>query len=293
MPETAFRRSFVLEATAGDGRSWKLEPGDRTLVMGVLNLTPDSFFDGGRYLDPARAEARAWEMAATGADIIDIGGESTRPGSAEVSPAEQLRRVLPVLERAAGALGVPVSIDTSSAQVAREAWAAGAWMINDVTALSGDPGMAELAAETSAPVVLMHMRGCPATMQEKPTYADVVSEVAGYLKNRAEFALTSGVGKDKIIIDPGIGFGKTVEHNLLLLSGIPDLAKLGYPVLVGPSRKSFLGKITGRPAGERLWGTAGAAAAAVMGGAHIIRVHDPEPIRDVVAVMDALAEARG
>ncbi len=289
MPEISPRRPFVIASTAADGRVWRLELGKRTVLMGVLNLTPDSFSDGGDFTDPARAEARAREMASEGADLLDVGGESTRPGASPVPAREQLKRVIPVLTRLEADLGIPISVDTTLPEVARETLAAGVWMINDTSALAA-PGMAELAAAAGAPVVLMHMRGNPRTMQQSPVYRDVTAEVGEFLSARARLALASGIGKDMIILDPGIGFGKTLEHNLELLAGLPALAGLGFPILVGPSRKSFIGLLTGRPARERAWGSAGAVAAAVWGGAHILRVHEPGPMRELTAVLDAVAE---
>jgi dihydropteroate synthase len=261
-------------------------------VMGVLNVTPDSFSDGGQFLDPDRAAAHALEMAAAGADIIDIGGESTRPGGARaVSADEELRRVMPVLERLRGRLAVPISIDTRKAAVARTAIEAGAAIINDVSAMESDPGMAKLAARTGAAVVLMHMRGGPEDHMKFARYRDVVSEVAEYLAARARFAIRAGVARSRIILDPGIGFAKLARHNLALLHGLPSLCALGYPVLVGSSRKTFIRRIAGDSVRDIAFGTAAADALAVAAGASIVRVHDPAAAR--AAVRSAAAVARG
>ncbi len=270
-------------------RGRTLRTGSRTLIMGILNVTPDSFSDGGTYADADAAAEMALEMAEHGADIIDVGGESTRPGAEPVSEAEELGRTLPVIERIRRHSDVPISIDTTKPRVAALAMEAGADIINDVSAFESDPAMAETAAETGAGVVLMHMRGTPRTMQRNPEYDAVVAEVLAYLEGRLRFAVAHGVEATRIAIDPGIGFGKRLEHNLELLRNLPVLASLGRPVLVGASRKSFIGTLTGRggPA-ERLAGSLGVAAWSILAGAHILRVHDVIDTCDVCRVVDRL-----
>ena len=253
--------------------------------MGVLNVTPDSFSDGGQYAEPDRAIAHARAMLAAGADLIDVGGESTRPGAAPVAAAEELRRVLSVIERLSGTV---VSVDTTKAEVAARALAAGARIVNDISALRFDPQMARVVSEAGAGLVLMHMQGSPATMQEHPHYDDVVGEVREFLAERIAFAESMGVRKSQIAVDPGIGFGKTVEHNLELLARLDQLRSLGCAVLVGTSRKSFIGKLLGREVGERRWGTAATVAWAVARGANIVRVHDVAEMADVVRMTEAL-----
>jgi dihydropteroate synthase len=256
--------------------------------MGVLNVTPDSFSDGGQFFDTDRAVEHGLKMAAEGAAIIDIGAESTRPGAELVSAEEQITRAIPVIESLTKKIDVPISIDTYNAEVAQAALEAGAAMINDITALS-DKRMGLLAAGHKVPVVLMHMQGTPRTMQVEPKYDDVVSEVLNFLLAASEKAQRFGVEKSKIFIDPGIGFGKTTEHNLLLLRNIERFVDSGYRVLVGTSRKAFIGKITGRekPA-ERLFGTAAAVALCVAAGVSIVRVHDVAEMIDVVKVTNAI-----
>jgi dihydropteroate synthase len=256
--------------------------------MGVVNATPDSFSDGGALLLPDAAAAAARRMAAEGAAIVDVGGESTRPGAAPVDEAAEVLRVAPVLERLRGEM--PLSIDTRRAGVARRALDLGAVLVNDVSA-GRDPAMLPLVAERGAGIVLMHMRGEPATMQQAPAYADVVGEVEAFLLARAEAAARAGVPKDRILIDPGIGFGKRLPHNLALLAAVPRLASHGWPVLVGVSRKSFLGELTGRAAGERRDGTTAAVALAAFHGAAVVRVHDVPPARDAVEVARAYRRA--
>jgi len=259
--------------------------------MGIVNVTPDSFSDGGLYLDPAKAIQHGHDLAAEGADWLDIGGESTRPGSEGVSLEAELERVIPVVEALAGpnGPGVPVSIDTSKAEVARRAVEAGAQMINDVTALRGDPEMAEVCAESGAEVCLMHMLGEPRTMQEDPRYDDVVGEVRDFLAERMAAAVDAGVAEEKILLDPGIGFGKTLEHNLALIGGLPEIAVLRRPLLVGPSRKRFIGEISGSDTEDRLAGTIAACIASAQRGVAILRVHDVGPVRQALAVSDAIA----
>ena len=266
------------------------DTGGRTLVMGVLNVTPDSFSDGGRFADPDAAVSHGLAMAAAGADLVDVGGESTRPGSARVDAAEEARRVVPVV-RSLAAAGVAVSIDTMKPSVAAAAVEAGAAVINDVTALA-DPEMRRIAADAGAGVVLMHMAGTPETMQDDPHYDDVVEEVAGFLAVRAARAEASGVDPAAICIDPGIGFGKDLGHNLSLLAGIPRLASLGYPVMVGASRKRFLTGILGDlTAEERDAPTAAAHVLAIAGGAAAIRVHDVVTGLRTARVADAIVGA--
>lgn len=257
-----------------------------TSVMGILNVTPDSFSDGGRFADAATAVEAGLAMRRDGADWVDVGGESTRPGAAPTSPEEELRRVLPVVEALAGQ-GVAVSIDTRKASVARAALAAGARRVNDVSALA-DPQMAPAVAAAGASVILMHMQGTPETMQQDPQYGDVVGEVSAFLRAAAKKALSAGVAADRILVDPGIGFGKRLEHNLELLRRLAELRSLGYPIVVGTSRKRFLGEILGRPVDGRLFGTAGSVAAAVLRGADVVRVHDVAAMADVVRVADRL-----
>jgi len=262
---------------------------DRPLVMGVLNVTPDSFSDGGRYLDRDAAIAHARRMVAEGADIVDIGGESTRPGARPVSEDEELERVLPVLE-ALRELPVPLSVDTRRPRVMREALAAGASMVNDIQALEA-PGALQAVAASGCGVCLMHKKGDPATMQDNPVYADVVAEVKAYLAARIAAAEAAGIARERLVADPGFGFGKTAAHNLELLRRLAELAELGVPIAAGLSRKSTLGAITGRPAGERLAASLAAALLAAQAGATILRVHDVRETRDVIAVWLAVREA--
>src|SRR5215213_2102600 len=238
--------------------------------MGVVNVTPDSFSDGGRYLDPGAAVEHGRRLAAEGAHILDVGGESTRPGAAEVPAAEELRRVLPVVEGLAGA-GPTVSIDTSKAAVAEPALDAGAAYVNDVTAFRGDPGLAGLVASRDVPCCLMHMLGTPRTMQDDPRYDDVVSEVKAFLAERLGFAVAEGVAEERVMLDPGIGFGKTVAHNLELIRRLDEIVAIGRPVAIGTSRKSFLGKLTGRPERERVAATVATNVMALERGASIFR----------------------
>jgi dihydropteroate synthase len=261
----------------------------RTLIAGILNVTPDSFSDGGRYLRRDAAAQRAREMASVGADIIDIGGESTRPGADPVTLDEELGRVIPVIEALAQEPGLVISVDTRKAGVARRAIAAGAAMINDVSAMTADPEMLEVAAGSGAAICLMHMRGTPATMQLAPVYDDVVREVADYLRERAEAAVAAGVDRRRIILDPGFGFGKTLEHNLALLRRLGEIARIGYPVMVGTSRKSMLGALLGGASPEdRAEGTAATVALAIANGASMVRVHDVREMWRVVTVADAV-----
>lgn len=262
------------------------------LVMGILNVTPDSFSDGGDFFEPDKAVAAGLQMAQQGAAILDVGAESTRPGSRPVPADEQIRRAVPVIEALARRVSIPISIDTKDPKVAEAAVRAGASILNDITALA-DERMARLAADRQLPVVLMHMQGTPETMQLKPQYEDVVAEVKEYLLGRAAFAQSFGIPRERIFIDPGIGFGKTTEHNLLLLGHLEEFVGLGYRVLVGVSRKRFIGQVTGREnPKERLFGTAAAVALAAAKGVSILRVHDVQPMTDVVKVASAIAAAR-
>jgi len=257
--------------------------------MGVVNVTPDSFSDGGRFLDPAQALEHANRLIAEGADILDIGGESSRPGAAPVSVEEELRRVMPVLEKL-GALPVPVSVDTSKPEVMRRSIAAGASMINDILALQA-PGALEAVAGSDAAVCLMHMLGEPRTMQKDPRYDDVVAEVCAFLGGRAQVAAAAGIARDRIVLDPGFGFGKTPQHNLELIRALPRLRALGYPVLAGLSRKSLFGKIVGREAAERVHASTAGALLAAQRGAAIVRVHDVAATRDSLLVLRAIDDS--
>ena len=271
--------------------SGRLDFSAGAMVMGVLNVTPDSFSDGGQFLDVERAVAHGVEMVAQGAAILDVGPESTRPGSAPVSADEQICRAVPVIEQLARQVNVPISIDTQDARVAAAAIEAGVSMINDITALS-DAAMAQLAVEKQVPVILMHMQGTPQTMQAAPAYDDVVAEVLQYLMERAGEAEAAGVPPERIILDPGIGFGKTTRHNLQLLNRLDLLCESGYRVLIGTSRKRFIGQITGKetPAG-RIFGTAATVAMAIEKGASIVRVHDVAAMADVAKIANAVCRA--
>jgi len=258
-----------------------------TKLMGVVNVTPDSFSDGGLYLDPKAAIAHGWELAEAGAEILDVGGESTRPGAEAVPEDEELRRVIPVIEGLV-ASDCQVSVDTSKAPVAAAALDAGAEIVNDVTALRGDPEMAALCAERGATIVLMHMRGDPRTMQDDPRYDDVVAEVRAFLAERLEAASAAGLAEERVWLDPGIGFGKTAAHNMELLRRLGELRELGRPLVIGTSRKSFIGKVHGSAAGERLGGTIASSVLAAAEGAEVLRVHDVAEVRQALAVATAI-----
>jgi dihydropteroate synthase len=262
--------------------------------MGIVNVTPDSFSDGGLFLDADRAIGHGLELAASGADMLDVGGESTRPGAAAVPVDVELERVVPVVE-GLGAARLPISVDTSKAAVAAAGLDAGAAIINDVTALRADPDLAPLCADRGCVLVLMHMLGDPRTMQDDPRYDDVVADVSAFLAERIEFATAAGIDEGRIWIDPGIGFGKTVEHNLELLRRMSELAELGRPIVIGTSRKRFLGSITGREVGDRIGGTVATNVLALASGADVFRVHDVAETRqalDVASVLLGLAEWR-
>jgi dihydropteroate synthase len=261
--------------------------------MGILNVTPDSFSDGGRFLEPSAAIAHGLALAAEGAAFVDVGGESTRPGAEPVPVAEELARVVPVIDglRAAG-IGAAISIDTSKVAVAQAALDAGASYVNDVTAFRAEPALAKLVAARGVDCCLMHMLGEPRSMQREPRYGDVVAEVCAFLDERVQFALAAGVRREQIMIDPGIGFGKTVEHNLALLRRLDELAVLGLPIVIGTSRKSFLGRITGRGEPDRLAGTIATCVLALERGASVFRVHDVGPVKDALAVAAATVSGR-
>jgi dihydropteroate synthase len=258
-------------------------------VMGIVNVTPDSFSDGGLFLDPERAIAHGRELAADGADVMDVGGESTRPGAEPVGADEERRRVVPVVE-ALTREEVPVSIDTSKVAVAEAALEAGAEVVNDVTALRADPELAGLCADRDCELVLMHMLGTPRTMQESPSYDDVVDDVKDFLAERIEFATSEGIAEERIWVDPGIGFGKTVKHNLELLRRLGELRELGRPLVVGTSRKSFIGKLTGAPIDQRLGGTIASCVLAYANGAELLRVHDVGPVREALTTAAAILD---
>jgi len=277
------RRHFKFRIKGGE-----IELGKRTLVMGVLNVTPDSFSDGGLYFDKQLAIDRALQMVEEGADIIDIGGESTRPFSDPVPLEEELRRVIPVIEAIAPKVAVPISIDTYKAKVASEALQAGASIVNDISGLRFDPDLAKVVSENGAGLILMHIKGTPKTMQLDPHYEDVILEIKEYLKESIKKAESEGVHPDSIVIDPGIGFGKKLNHNLEIFRRLRELEELGKPILVGPSRKSFIGEILGVPVSERLYGTLGAVAYCALKGVHIVRVHDVKAVRQVLDIIDAI-----
>jgi dihydropteroate synthase len=262
-------------------------PVERPSVMGVVNVTPDSFSDGGLFLDAASAIEHGRALAAEGADWVDVGGESTRPGAEEVSADEERRRTEPVV-RALSGDGLRVSIDTSKLAVAEAALDAGAAMVNDVTAFAAEPELADLCADRGCEVVLMHMQGTPRTMQEDPVYDDVVEDVRAFLAERLEFATARGIAEERIRLDPGIGFGKTLDHNTELLRRLGELGDLGRPLVVGTSRKSFIGRITGREVEERLGGTIASCVLAYANGAEMLRVHDVAPVRDALRVAGAI-----
>jgi dihydropteroate synthase len=286
------RKKFNLRLCSGE-----LVLGERTLVMGVLNVTPDSFSDGGNFLEPELAIEQAFVIANAGADLLDVGGESTRPGSQETPAADELDRILPVLEGLRGRLKIPISVDTRRAAVAELALRAGAEIINDISGLKNDPKIAEVAARHGVPLILMHMRGEPRTMQTGGFARDVMKDVIQGLRWSVAAARKAGVAKSQIILDPGIGFGKSFAQNYELLQKLPQLAKVGYPLLVGTSRKGFLGAALARdgkpaPPEERIWGTAATVTASILNGAHIVRVHDVEEMVKVARVADCLLDPK-
>lgn len=263
----------------------------RTHLMGVLNVTPDSFSDGGKFLTVEDAVRRGIKMAEEGADMIDVGGESTRPGSDPATIEEELSRIIPVIETLSKKIDIPISIDTYKSEVAKKALEAGAEMINDISALRFDPEMKEVAAEYQVPIVLMHIKGTPKNMQENPYYNDVIKEIIEYLKESIQIAKDVGIQEENIIIDPGIGFGKRLEDNLNILKNLKKFSILNCPILVGPSRKSFIGKILDLPVGERLEGSLAALAVSIMNGANIVRVHDVKESKRVAGLLDTIIKA--
>jgi dihydropteroate synthase len=270
-------------------RDRTLRPGAPPLILGIVNVTPDSFSDGGQFLDTDAAVAQAMQLVEQGADLLDIGGESTRPGSQPVGLEEELSRVVPVVRRLAALTATPLSVDTNKAEVARQALEAGAQIINDITALTGDPAMPEVVRSYGAGVILMHMQGTPATMQVEPRYDDVVAEVVDFLEARLQACRNLGIAASQVVLDPGIGFGKTTEHNLRLLARLEELQRLGRPVCLGVSRKGFLGTVLGRPLEQRLAGSLAAACyALVRSTAQIVRVHDVAQTRDVVMLLNRI-----
>ncbi len=277
-------KPFVIPCAHGQRLVYRGRP----LVMGILNVTPDSFSDGGRHLDPAAAVERGLRMVAEGADLIDIGGESTRPGAAPVDAEEELRRILPVVLQLAKRVRVPLSVDTSKASVALRTLEVGASMINDVTGMRGDAAIPRVAKATGAALVLMHMRGTPRTMQRSPRYHNVVREVAHVLLGAIRQLQDTGIQRSRILIDPGLGFGKLLKHNLQLLHSLPELTALGYPVVIGPSRKSFIGQLLGVDIHERLAGTLACLAHAARSGVHIVRVHDVRPAVQLLQMIHAI-----
>jgi dihydropteroate synthase len=288
MADLYFRKSYAFKV-----RDRVLTLGERTAVMGILNVTPDSFSDKGKYFAPEAAVDRAWRIAEEGADILDIGGESTRPGSVAVPAEEESLRVLPILEALAKGTRypIPISVDTSKAAVAKAALERGASIINDITSLQKDPAMGFEAAKYQAGLILMHMRGEPANMQSIAPSADILEDIDIWAQEAVARAQTAGVFSDSMVLDPGIGFGKTAIQNLEIIANLPRLATAGFPILIGTSRKSFIGAIVKKPVGELLWGTSASVAASIIFGAHIVRVHDVAAIRDIADVTDAIVKA--
>jgi dihydropteroate synthase len=273
-------------------QSFSLDFSKKTCLMGILNVTPDSFSDGGRYFDRALAVKRAQEMVEEGADIIDVGGESTRPGSEPVSLQEEIARTIPVIEEISKKIKVPVSIDTYTAEVAKRALDAGASIVNDISGLRFDPEMPKVISKHKVPVVIMHIKGMPKNMQANPIYEALIPELMDYFRASIRLAVESGIAEDKIVIDPGIGFGKTLDHNLEIIKNLYEFTLLEKPLLVGVSRKAFIGKILGdAPVSERLEGTAAAVTISILNGANIIRVHDVKEMKKVALVADAVKRA--
>ena len=266
--------------------------GEETGIMGIINVTPDSFSDGGKYANVEAAVMRAKQMVADGADIIDIGGESSRPGAEPITVNEECRRVIPVVQALAEQFQIPISVDTYKAKVAREALSAGACVINDITALHGDPNMCQIIADAQAGVILMHMQGVPATMQKAPTYQNVVAEVHAWLTEVSSQAVDRGIDSSRIMIDPGIGFGKTFDHNLEILRHLMQFRGIGYPMLVGVSRKKFIGRILDLPVHQREEGTAATVAWSIINGANVVRVHDVAKMKQVAQVIDTICRTK-
>ncbi len=281
------RRSYTLSLG-----NQEIRLGAKTLIMGILNITPDSFSDGGKYVNEGDALIHALEMIDDGADIIDIGGESTRPGAKAISTAHELDRIIPIIEAIRKKSAIPISIDTYKSEVAKVAFSAGANIINDISGCRFDPKMPELAADLGCPTIIMHIKGTPKDMQTNPTYEDLIMEIQDYLRASIEMLTTAGLRKEQIIIDPGIGFGKTTEDNLCIMNHLDEFEKLDQPILMGVSRKSVIGNVLNRPANERLLGTAAATAVNIMKGAHIIRIHDVHEMKDVAKMTDAIVNAR-
>ena len=277
------RKLYTLRLKGGT-----LELGRRTLIMGILNITPDSFSDGGRFADYDRALTRAFELISAGADILDVGGESTRPGSAPVPLDVELERVVPIIRAVRESSDIPISVDTNKAEVALRSLEAGADIINDISSLGFDAAMARVAAESGAPVILMHMLGTPRTMQVNPVYDSVISEITAFLEERMKFAVQNGIERDQMIVDPGIGFGKTITHNLNIIRDLDFFSCMDRPILLGVSRKRFIGTILDRNERERELGTAVANSFGILAGAHILRVHDVAFHREAVRMADAI-----
>ncbi len=274
---------------------WKnfcLDLDSRTHIMGILNVTPDSFFDGGKYLQKEKAVEHGIRLAQQGADIIDVGGESTRPYSKRISAQEEMDRVIPVIESLAKQIDIPISIDTYKSEVAKEAIKAGASMINDISAFRFDPKMAEIASQEQVPVVLMHMKGRPENMQDNPEYEDLMGEIISFLKDAKENAIKKGIKEEFIILDPGIGFGKKLEHNLQIIRSLEMLLELNSPILIGPSNKAFIAHIVGEKTEDRETGTMAAVACAIMNGAHIVRVHNVEKAVKTAKIVDAIKRGK-
>ncbi len=297
LPQISEEMGLVLSNYDSTPQSIKLKDitldfGQRTYIMGILNVTPDSFSDGGKFIDPSAAVSHAKRMLAEGADIIDVGGQSTRPGAESISVEEEKKRVLPVIEKLAAETSAVISIDTTQSEVAKAALGVGASLVNDISGLGFDSDMAGVVAEHSVPICIMHIKGTPRDMQENPTYSDLMGEIINYLSRRLEIAKEAGILLEKIIIDPGIGFGKTIEHNLEILKRLKELRVLGCPILIGTSRKSLIGKILDLPVEDRLEGTAATVALAIANGADIIRVHDVLQMKRVAKMSDAILRGK-
>ena len=273
-------------------KNYSLDLSKRTHIMGILNVTPDSFFDGGKYIEKEKAIEHGIKMAEEGADIIDVGGESTRPYSKRISPEEEMERVIPVIEGLAKEIKLPISIDTYKSKVADEALRAGASIINDISAFRFDPKMPITAAKAKVPIILMHMKGRPENMQNNPIYSDLISEIISFLRDAKRMAITYGIKKEFIIVDPGIGFGKTVEHNLTIIRSLSRFSVLDSPVLIGLSNKAFIGHILGKGHEQRETGTMAAIACAIMNGAHIVRVHNVKKAVETARIVDAIKRGR-